>query len=106
MIVIKDLFFCFNLSGMALDVQAGTGRKSMCRCFTTDSLPRGYRDSLFGLQRMQNSTVNTRDSRFILVRALDCGRVIALRPVGVSLCVVLIVCCCVVALSRILPSFI
>ena len=54
------------------------------------------RDSTFGLQRMRNSMVNARDSRFILVRALDRGRVIALRPVGVSLCVVLIVFCCVV----------
>ena len=51
----------------------------------------GTRGSLLGLQRMQNSTVNARDSRFILVRALDCDRVIALRPVGVSLCVGLIV---------------
>jgi hypothetical protein len=32
-----------------------------------------------------------RDSRFILVRALDRDRVIILRPVGVSLCVGLIV---------------
>ena len=56
----------------------------------------GTRGSLFGLRRMQNSMVNARDSRFILVRALDRGRVIALRPVGVSLCVVLIVFCCVV----------
>ena len=56
-------------------------------------------DNMFGLQRMQNSTVNVRDSRFILVQALDRGRVIALRPVGVSLCVVLIVCCCVVSSS-------
>ena len=40
---------------------------------------------------MQNSTVNARDSRFILVRTLDRDRVIALRPVDVSLCVGLIV---------------
>ena len=64
--------------------------------FTVDVLPpiacHGVtRDSMFGLQRMRNSTVNARDSRFILVQALDCGRVIALRPVGVSLCVGLIV---------------
>ena len=45
----------------------------------------GTRGSLFRLQRMQNSTVNTRDSQFILVWALDHDRVIALRPVGVSL---------------------
>ena len=45
----------------------------------------GTRGSMFGLQHMQNSTVNVRDSRFILVRALDRDRVIALRPVGVSL---------------------
>ena len=50
-------------------------------------------DSMFGLQRMRNSTVNARDSQFILVQALDHGRVIALRPVGVSLCVGLIVKC-------------
>ena len=56
---------------------------------------RGTQGSLFGLQRMQNSTVNARDSRFILVRALDHDRVIALRPVDVSLCVGLIVKCCV-----------
>ena len=58
----------------------------------------GTRGSLFGLQRMQNSTVNARDSRFILVRALDRDRVIALRPVSVSLCVGLIVKC------RVVPS--
>ena len=51
----------------------------------------GTRGSLFGLQRMQNSIVNVRDSRFILVRTLDRDRVIALCPVGVSLCVGLIV---------------
>ena len=56
----------------------------------------GTWDSMFGLWRMQNSTVNARDSRFILVRALDRDRVITLRPVGVSLCVGLIVKCCVV----------
>ena len=56
----------------------------------------GTRGSLFGLQRMQNSTVNARDSRFILVWTLDSDRVIALRPVGVSLYVGLIVKCCVV----------
>ena len=48
---------------------------------------------MFGLQRMQNSMVNARDSQFILVRALNRDRVIALRPVGVSLCVGLIVEC-------------
>ena len=53
----------------------------------------GTRGSLFGLQRMQNSTVNARDSRFILVRTLDRDRVIALRPVDVSLYVELIVRC-------------
>ena len=52
---------------------------------------RGPRGIMFGLQRMRNSMVNARDSQFILVRALDRGRVIALRPVGVSLCVGLIV---------------
>jgi hypothetical protein len=53
----------------------------------------GTQGSMFGLQRMQNSMVNARDSRFILVRALDCDRVITLRPVGLSLCVGLIIKC-------------
>ena len=53
----------------------------------------GTQGTLFGLQRMQNSTVNARDSQFILVRALDRDRVIALRLVSVSLCVGLIVSC-------------
>jgi hypothetical protein len=35
-----------------------------------------------------------RDSRFILIWALDHDRVITLRPVGVSPCVGLIVLCC------------
>ena len=51
---------------------------------------------MFGLQCMQNSTVNARDSRFILVWALDRDRVIALRPVGLSLCVGLIIKCRIV----------
>ena len=63
----------------------------------------GTRGSMFGLRRMQNSTINARDSRFILVQALVCGLVIALRLVGVSLCVVLIVCCCVVSSSLFEP---
>ena len=45
----------------------------------------GTQGSMFGLQRMWNSTVNARDSRFILVWPLDCDRVTALRPVGVCL---------------------
>ena len=53
----------------------------------------GTRSSMFGLQRMRNSTVNARDSQFILVPTLNRNRVIALRPVGVSLCVRLIVKC-------------
>jgi len=60
--------------------------------------------SMFGSQRMQNSTVNVRDSRFILVQALDCGSVTTLRPVGISLCVVLIVRCCCVVLCVLLVS--
>ena len=39
--------------------------------------------------------VNARGSQFILVQALDRDRVATLRPVGVSLCVGLIVKCCV-----------
>jgi hypothetical protein len=50
---------------------------------------------LFGLRRVLELDGERRDSRFILVRALDRDRVIALRPVGVSLCVRLIgmLCC-------------
>ena len=61
-----------------------------------------------GYRRMQNSMVNARDSWFILVRALDRDRVITLPPVGVSLCVGLIVKCCVTFSSSpgALPSFI
>ena len=59
---------------------------------------------MFRLQRMQNSMVNARDSQFILVQALDRDRVIALRPVDVSLCVGLIVKCCVVELSSSAPD--
>ena len=33
----------------------------------------GTRGSMFGLRRMLNSMVNARDSRFILVQALDHG---------------------------------
>ena len=83
--------------------------------FTVDVLPpiacHGVtRDSMFGLQRMRNSTVNARDSRFILVQALDYGRVTTLRPAGVSLCVGLIMKYRVVQLFSLLlgalPSFI
>ena len=35
MIVIKVLIFCFTFSGMALDVQDGTGRKSMLNTYKT-----------------------------------------------------------------------
>jgi hypothetical protein len=58
-----------------------------CRCLTTDSLPRGYPGQLFGLRHRLELDGEHRDSRFILVWALDRNRVIALRPVGVSLCV-------------------
>ena len=67
-------------------------RRGNCRCLVTYSLSREFLGAvLFGLQRMRNSTVNARDSQFILVQALDCGRVTALRSVSVSLCVGLIV---------------
>jgi hypothetical protein len=54
----------------------------------------GVPGHLFELQRMLELDDERRDSRFILVRALDRDRVIALRPVGVSLCVGLIVLYC------------
>jgi hypothetical protein len=62
-----------------------------CRSLTTNSLPRGYPGQLFGLWHMLELDGERRDSRFILVWALDHDRVITLRPVGVSLCVGLIV---------------
>jgi hypothetical protein len=65
-----------------------------CRCLTIDSLPWGYPGQLFGLRRVLELDGERRDSRFILVRALDRDRVITLRPVGVSLCVGLIVLSC------------
>jgi hypothetical protein len=55
------------------------------RCLTTDSLPRGYPGQLFGLRHMLELDGECRDSRFTLVWALNRDRVIALRPVGVSL---------------------
>jgi hypothetical protein len=64
------------------------------RCLTTDSLPRGYLGQLFGLRRVLELDNEHRDSRFIPVRALDHDRVIALCPVGVSLCIRLIMLCC------------
>jgi hypothetical protein len=60
------------------------------RCLTTDSLPRGYPGQLFRLRCVLELDGERRDSRFILVRALDRDRVITLRPVGVSLCIGLI----------------
>jgi hypothetical protein len=47
-----------------------------------------------------------RDSRFILVRALDHDRVITLRPVGISLCVGLIVLSCLLLQGCPQPMFI
>ena len=55
------------------------GTSSRCSCFATvDVSPPiachgGTRGSMFGLRHMLNSMVNTRDSRFILVQALDHG---------------------------------
>jgi hypothetical protein len=68
--------------------------RASCRCLTADSLPRGYSGQLFGLQRVLELDSERRDSRFILARALDRDRVITLCPVGVSLCVGLIVLSC------------
>jgi hypothetical protein len=45
--------------------------RACCRCFTTDSLPREYLEQLFGLRRMLELDGECRDTRFILVRALD-----------------------------------
>jgi hypothetical protein len=51
----------------------------------------GYLGQLFELWRVLELDGERKDSRFILVRALDRDRVIALCLVGVSLCVGLIV---------------
>jgi hypothetical protein len=50
--------------------KAPTWRAS-CRCLTTDSLPRGYPGQLFGLRCVLELDGERRDSRFILVQALD-----------------------------------
>jgi hypothetical protein len=42
-----------------------------CRCLTTDSLSWGYPRQLLELWRMIELDGERRDSRFILVRALD-----------------------------------
>ena len=67
------LFIFDNALARASDAQKyhTNSRLSHCRYLTTDSLSRGTRDSMFGFQRMQNSMVNARDSRFILVQVLD-----------------------------------
>jgi hypothetical protein len=61
---------CFRREDLVVEVRqvsdanqpnAPTWRAS-CRCFTTDSLPRGYLGQLFRLRRILNSTVNARDS--------------------------------------------
>jgi hypothetical protein len=65
-----------------------------CRCLTTDSLSWGYPGQLFGLRRVLELDGERRDSQFILVRALDRDQVMTLRSVGVSICVGLIVLCC------------
>jgi hypothetical protein len=37
-------------------------KSQVFRCFTTDSLSRGYPGQLFGLRRMLNSMINIRDN--------------------------------------------
>jgi hypothetical protein len=75
---------------IAIALKAPTWRAS-CWCLTTDSLPRGYPGQLFGLRCVLELDGKCRDSRFILVQALDRDRAIPLRLVSVSLCVGLIV---------------
>jgi hypothetical protein len=69
------------------------GDLDACRCLTTDSLSWRYPGQFFRLRRLLELDGERRDSRFILVRALDRDRVITLHPVGISLCVGLIVFC-------------
>jgi hypothetical protein len=78
---------------IAIALQAPTWRASY-QCLTTDSLPRGYLGQLFGLRCTLELDGERRDNRFILVWALDRDWVITLRPVGVRLCVGLIVLSC------------
>jgi hypothetical protein len=69
LIVSVNMVLRLRLIMVAVDVSPSIARQ------------RDSRGSLFGLQRMQNSMVNAKDSRFILVRPLDHDQVIALRPV-------------------------
>jgi hypothetical protein len=55
---------------IAIALKCPTWRAN-CRCLTTDSLPQGYPGQLFGLRRVLELDGERRDSRFILVRALD-----------------------------------
>jgi hypothetical protein len=57
-------------------LKAPTWRAS-CRYFTTDSLSLGYPRQFFELQRMLKLDGERKDSRFILVRALDHDQVVA-----------------------------
>jgi hypothetical protein len=90
---------------IAIAPKAPTWRVS-CRCLTTDSLSRGYPGQLVGLWRVLELDSECKDSQFILVWALDRDRVIALRLVGVSLCVGLIVLCHVLLQGCPQPLFI
>ena len=57
-----------------------------CRCFTTDSLPRGYPGQLFGLRRIVELGGYAKRLTIYTGSGPRLGRVIALRPVlGVSL---------------------
>jgi hypothetical protein len=55
---------------IAIAPKAPTWRASY-RCLTTDSLPWGYLGQLFGLRCVLELDGERRDSRFILVQALD-----------------------------------
>jgi hypothetical protein len=103
-----DDLFCDNVDGGVVDdgaakgiaVRAGSQRNAPTgtdndsesrewdELDSVDILPPiachgGYPGQLFGFRLVRNSTVNARDSRFILVRALDCDRVIAFTPVPI-----------------------
>jgi hypothetical protein len=60
-----------SLSIYVVFVDPQQGNKDVCRCLTTDSLPRGYPGQLFGLRHVVELDGECKDSRFILVQALD-----------------------------------
>jgi hypothetical protein len=60
-----------SLSIYVVFVDPHQGNKDVCRCLTTNILPRGNPGQLFGLRRMLELDGEHKDSQFILVQSLD-----------------------------------